>query len=155
MCALLRKNSVLDRRIKDIKGELSEVDSKLRKLAKIARRAEQLGQTGSYTPPDQIYVEPEPVEVPQPESRPSEPAFKQPSVTTYPEQRVPAETAGRKPVTDRDQITRDGRFATYLMSRDFHQVRPLRYERHVQRNKAIAMVVFVLLLLWWMLKIFF
>jgi len=155
MSLFLRKSSVLDQRIKDIRKELSDVDGRLKRLAKAARRAEQMGQTEPYVPADQEYIEQEPAEAPQQEVRPPEPEVRQPIVTTYPEQRAQVETAGRKLVADRDQITRDGRFATYLMSRDFHQVRPLRYERHVQRNKAIAMVIAVLLIFWWMIMTFF
>ena len=65
----------------------------------------------------------------------------------YSQPRVQPDAAPRKSLGDKDQITRDGRFATYLMSRDFHNVRPLRHERYIQRNKAIVMVVVAVIVL--------
>jgi len=43
---------------------------------------------------------------------------------------------------------RDSRFARYFAN-SFERVRPLRQERRIQRNKAILMVAFVLVLLVW------
>jgi len=52
-----------------------------------------------------------------------------------------------KPRTKGHHI-RDERFTDYLAS-SFQTVRPLRRERRIQRNKAIVMVIFVLLALFW------
>ena len=48
----------------------------------------------------------------------------------------------------------DGRFANYL-STSFQPARPLRHERRIQRNKAIVMAVFVLLVLYLLVSRFF
>ena len=47
-----------------------------------------------------------------------------------------------------------GRFADYF-STSFQPVMPLRHERKIQRNKAIVMSVFVLVVLFWIVYRFF
>ena len=42
----------------------------------------------------------------------------------------------------------EGRLADYLVSR-FHPPRPVRYERRIRRNRAVVIVVFILLVLSW------
>ena len=60
--------------------------------------------------------------------------------------------AGRRAAA---QSTRcDARLADYL-STSFRSTRPLRRERRVQRNKAIVMSVFVLVILFWVVCHFF
>jgi hypothetical protein len=48
----------------------------------------------------------------------------------------------------------DDRFALYL-SGSLQSARPLKHERRIQRNKAILMLLVVLLLLFWVLYRFF
>lgn len=50
-----------------------------------------------------------------------------------------------------------GRFADYLSAsfQPMQPVRPLRQERNLQRNKAVVMSVFVLLVLFWIVNRFF
>ena len=158
MCALLRKDSALARRIKSIEKEISVINRDVKSLSKVVKRAEgQISQSISQQDsrmdeaPERVAVREE-IRAPAPV-----PVVKPPA--PEPEPSVPLEPAGKKPDSryagNRDTITRDGRFATYLMSRDFHDVRPLRHEKHVQRNKAVFMVViFVIVLLWMVLRFF-
>jgi hypothetical protein len=147
MCARPRKNSALSRRIKDLEKELSAVSGDIKVLSKVVKQAEHAG-VSPVLPASAVHknVEPErPIPV-QPETRIPTSVLKQPSME-YSQPRASMDSASKRPVTDRDQITRDGRFATYLMSRDFHNVRPLRHERYIQRNKAIFMVVIAIIIL--------
>jgi len=53
-------------------------------------------------------------------------------------------------------VSRDTRFVSYLMSRDFDSPpRPLRHERRIQRNKAVVMSIFALVVLLWVVFRFF
>lgn len=51
-------------------------------------------------------------------------------------------------VRERSRRIEDDRFARYFAN-SFERVRPLRHERRIQRNKAILMSTFVILLLVW------
>lgn len=176
MCALMRKDSALSRRIKSLEKELSVVNGEIKTLAKVVRHAEHAGVSPALPQAAvQREVEPqyEPVPVPQDVRQkaqvypstsmaPAGQSVRSPAVNDYSQQsraqaeaRALAEQAAKKQVSDRDAITRDGRFATYLMSRDFHDVRPLRHEKHIQRNKAVIMSVIAVFLFLWMIYKFF
>ena len=148
MCALRPKNSALTRRIRDLEKKLDAVNDDIKGFSKVVRKAEHAGVAPVFsTQPVQKNVEPDHVVPVQQETRMSASVLAKPSVE-YSQPRVQSsEPAVKKPFTDKDNITRDDRFATYLMSRDFHNVRPLRHERFVQRNKAIVMVVIAVIIL--------
>ena len=55
----------------------------------------------------------------------------------------------KKPRSRQAQL-HDERFVGYLAN-SFDSMRPLRHERRIQRNKAIVMAIFVLLLLFWLI----
>lgn len=148
MCSMRRKDSALSRRIQDLEKELESVGGEIKTLSRVVRKAERAGSS-------QLVAVPVPVEK-QKEPEHSAPvrqeAHMQISVLSkqpveYSQPRVQPDPAARKSFGDKEQITRDGRFATYLMSRDFHNVRPLRHERYIQRNKAIVMVIIAVIAL--------
>jgi hypothetical protein len=125
-----KKSSSLDKRIKQVKKELSAVDSNIKALSKsVDRRKGHTTvrgdkQTGSTTPAAGARAGKKTAE------------------------------AHVKEVRYQPQRIYDQRFADYLAS-SFQTVRPLRHERRVQRNKAIVMVLFVLLALFWVVYRFF
>lgn len=47
------------------------------------------------------------------------------------------------------------RFANYFSSGSFGKTRPLGYEKRLQRNKAIFMVIFVVIVAYVMYRVFF
>jgi hypothetical protein len=153
MCALLRKNSALNRRIKELEKEIASLNGDIKVLSKVAKSGARVvgvpvpAVVAQQREVAQQEVQPE-YHAPahQPETRMPASVLKQPSIE-YTQPRSQLDQTSRKAQADRDQITRDGRFATYLMSRDFHDVRPLRHERHIQRNKAIFMVVVMVVIL--------
>ncbi|MDD4871411.1 MAG: hypothetical protein PHR77_12705 [Kiritimatiellae bacterium] len=148
MCARARNNSALTRRIKELEKELSTVNGDIKVLSKVVKQAEHAGvSTVLPVPAVHRTVEPEQQVPVRQEPRIPVSVLKQPSVE-YSQPRMSMESAARKSVVaERDQMPRDGRLATYLMSRDFHNVRPLRHERHIQRNKAIFMIVIAVIIL--------
>lgn len=151
MCAVRQNKSALARRIRDLAKELDAVNAEIKGLSKVVRKAEHAG-VSAVLPPAAApkNAEPEKAINVQQESRMPVSVLAKQSIE-YSQPRSQADNSAKRSVTDKDQITRDGRFATYLMSRDFHNVRPLRHERHIQRNKAIVMVVIVVFFLLYLL----
>lgn len=62
---------------------------------------------------------------------------------------------GRGAAAQRPPAKGDERFASYFASGSFGRTRPLGHERRVQRNKAIFMVVFVVIVAYVMYRILF
>lgn len=149
MCAIRRKDSALSRRIKDLEKELESVGGEIKTLSRVVRKAERAGPVQQVSVPGpvqkELAQEQAAVQVRQESRMQMSVLSKQP--VEYSQPRVQGDSVARKPLGDKDQITRDGRFATYLMSRDFHNVRPLRHEKYIQRNKAIVMVVVAVVIL--------
>ena len=67
---------------------------------------------------------------------------------------TPRQEREEQVVRERAKRIRDDRFASYFAG-SFEGMRPLRHERRIQRNKAILMIVFVLLVLFWVAYRFF
>jgi hypothetical protein len=56
-------------------------------------------------------------------------------------------------IKERAEKVRDERFSDYLAS-SFEAGGPLRYERRIQRNKAVVLAIIVLIVLAWLLSRF-
>jgi len=168
MTPLFKKRPVLDERLKRIEKELSLVDSDIQALSKTVTKAD--GPTGfvrlrSATRQRDSDAAPgreRKGSLPSPEAGTSDMESDGSAAETVgdgpspgarelgeaPNSEIQAETRRRE--SARQSSIRDERFSDYLAS-SFQQVGPLRHERRIQRNKAILMVVLVLLVLFWVL----
>ena len=134
MCARFREKTALDRRLKEVRRELDELHGDLRAVArgKPPRRAADEGYQLPPTPPA--------AEAREPAWRKVARSFLPQREESQPEL-FPSESTLRP---------RDERFVDYLSSR-FSSEPALRHERQIQRNKAIAMTVLVVLMLLWLI----
>lgn len=138
MAALFKKRSVLTKKRKQIEKELSSVSSDIRSLSKSVggkpgKKKKEHGPAGG-TVPQHTGI-----------GRDDEGLFAE-SLAQSGYDDVPGPP--RKSKTRQTQL-HDERFVGYLAN-SFDSMRPLRHERQIQRNKAIVMAVFVLLLLFWL-----
>lgn len=62
---------------------------------------------------------------------------------------------GESPEAKLPRVMPDRRFASYFVTGSLQSVRPLRTERRIQRNKAIIMVIFAVILLYGVLSVLF
>lgn len=122
---LFKKESSLDKRLKHIEKELSSINGNMRTLSESARGV-------------------------------SAKVARNPGAG-----RVARDTDGKedrhatkKRVAVASSGVRGERFAEYLAS-GFEAARPLRRERRIQRNKAVMMIISVLLMLFWVVCRFF
>ena len=119
--------SPLDKRIRELEKELSQVDGKVRSLAKVVDRSRSGG----------------PLKLP---------TLVDPSVDDRPPPRA-AESGGiiKEPM----RRPRDERFSDYLSSSLGGPVAPLRHERSQQRNKAMLVIAVLVVVLFWIVHRFF
>jgi hypothetical protein len=124
-----RKKSAVDRRLQKVERELTLVNRDLRVLSKTVRKSSK------------------PTDFPALRSLRNEadasPAVSAPAGAPAAETDVSAEPDRRRAGGRRIP---DERFSDYLAS-SMQGTRPLRHERRIQRNKAILMIVFVLVVL--------
>jgi len=66
-----------------------------------------------------------------------------------------SEAVERLSSQERAKLERNPRFANYFVSGSVDGIRPLRHERRIQRNKAITMIIVVLLVLLGVLYLIF
>lgn len=161
-----RRKSALSKRLEAIDRELQTLDSDLRYLSKVAEEPEaeiDLSRLKSVRKeePDT----PVPVSVPPPR-----PVVERPSPVVQPVPQEPEETgpsavdrasaqdAARNFAQTSESTAKDpseeetsddyrNRFADYLASNfEAHAIRPLRHERRVQRNKAVLVVIFLIVI---------
>jgi len=125
-----KQKSKLEKKLKKVRKQLSSVDNNLRSLS---RTVEDPG-----TPAAEGAVAPD-REGPRPN-------------VTVDGGRLnrPGQNAPRHLPRGRSQ-EHDTRFISYLASGGLESARPLRREKHTQRNKAVVMSVFALLVLVWVL----
>ena len=121
MSPFFDKQSDLDKRIRKIRKELSSIDSNLKSLSR---------------------KPPAPISGDRPAGEPGRPAAGPRGAFEAQGFQGSGDEIRAKPGVN----TRDERFAEYLAN-SFQTVRPLRRERRLQRNKAIVISVFVLILL--------
>lgn len=136
---IFKRDSALENRLKKIREELSLINKDIRSLSDVAKNPEKVAHL-----PRLKSVEPRKT----PESKADPEAPPRSAVhTTEPPSLAPKEAD--KQATQK-AVLRDEKFRDYLSS-SFESIKPLRQERRVQRNKAIIMMVFVLILLFWIL----
>jgi hypothetical protein len=134
----LAKRSILNERIKRVRKDLSDLDRQIRSIEKT------VGEGG--LPP----VLPKP-RAPEPERYDSVPERRWPPISAPVPGVKPAAAAGGDVAEEQIRRMReDKRFANYLAS-SFQTMHPLRNERRLQRNKALVMVAFVILILFLLL----
>ena len=121
-----KKKSVLKKKLKKVEKELSAVSSDIRSLSKGKRRRGSVGQPSPFGLP------------------PSPSGLRRTSRRT-------SRRAGTGAEKQEGSAIHDERFADYF-SGSFEAVRPLKHERKLQRNKALVMVIFVVVVLLWVLS---
>jgi len=158
-----KKSSALDKRIQKIQEQMDNVDHDLRILSKFVEKPSRpmnlsklksvavspaaepvpavMTRIASPLPARRAAPVSRPVSSPPPLSRGPAPAT---APVAVPDPKLDAR-GGYRPANAYDE-----RFADYLAS-SFQGARPLRQERRIQRNKAIAMIVVVVFLLFWAL----
>ena len=167
-----KKESALERRLNQVKKDLALVNGDVKAMSKAVREADgvlvrpKLRSVPSREEPAASKPPAPAVAIPRQEPRP-------PSDELFPElgsgakaksssfsappaaAQEPMSGAGEFAGVERSKMEKNKRFANYFVSGGMDGIRPLRQERTVQRNKAIAMVVFVVLVLIWVLYLIF
>lgn len=162
MAFFLRKETAWDRRLKAVDKELAKVQARLKAAARggaaprsavVPRTARPPSQGPAARPMPPASAEPEGAAGPSsPTSSPPETLFPHlpknrtaVSGKTEPDLFTPAASAesGEEPANRH-------RFASYFMAGHFQDLRPIRHERRIQRNKAIVSVIVTLLVLAWL-----
>ncbi|MFC1462458.1 hypothetical protein ACFLQU_02525 [Verrucomicrobiota bacterium] len=139
MSSLFKKRSVLAKKRKQIEKELSSLNSDIRSLSKsvdgkpVKARKERRPPPGSVPTQTNIGMDDD--------------GLLGESLSPSGYDDVPGTPRKSK---NRQAQLHDERFVGYLAN-SFDSMRPLRHERRIQRNKAVVMAVFVLLLLFWLL----
>lgn len=150
-----KKQSAIDRRLQELQREMSQVGSEIKNLSHSAKpRSGSAGveaaprRFSGFEPEETVFVPapdktaPEPVgegqALPAGEVSPPGKAFPDAAASgglPLFEQRAPLSTTGRE------------KFANYFMAGHFSNLRPMRQEKRIVRNKAIVMIVLAVLAL--------
>jgi len=147
-----KKNNVIDRRIKELRKEMERVRGEM-------KAASRPGAVQSSLPVPHVSAVSEPVfGVKPPLGRTENDLFAHAARQT---EAGKAETTGRpfagdsgypslfdQPDTNPQTVRK--KFANYFMAGHFQNLRPLRQESRIVRNKAIVMVILVLALILWL-----
>lgn len=163
--------SPLARRLRELAEEEKALQQQMKALARQARRLEDELPSGRAAPPPgpRVRGSAAPVESSAPPTPPRS------DVVTAPEmdilmgdapaalpRGVPAAArpvspgyAATMPAARKPAAPPPERFANYFSSGSFGKARPLGYEKKLQRNKAIFMVIFVVLVSYVLYRIFF
>ena len=151
------RDTLLTRRLKEVERELDSVRRDMKVHSRTLRRAD---------------VRPMPSGLRTPKPRVEAPPSAPPPSPSAGKERPEAGSAAGLPAAERDsgadaervvggsdrgypRPDTDRRFANYFVSGNMDSVRPLRQETRIWRNKAIAMIVVVLLVLVWVLWLIF
>lgn len=159
-----KKTSAIDRRLQELRREMSKVDTEIKSLSRY-------GKTGSGVPGPRADKAQFP-EAPAGDSAPAAPSFeatksqasgmddlfaadqKSGQTSSVFTEGAPADSGSDLPLFEqRSPLSMTGRekFANYFMAGHFSNLRPLRQEKRIIRNKAIVMIVLVVLALIWLL----
>lgn len=161
MAFFSRKESALDRRLKALDKELAKVQGSLKAAARStharaapaaesgeSKSAHDAAKINSSAMSDQADAKPK-TEAPTdtffshlPKSRSAQ------NNQTQAEPDLFNQSAGNEDAAEHSERRR---FASYFMAGHFHDLRPIRHEKRVQRNKAIVSVIVTLLVLAWLL----
>ena len=126
-----KKSSILEKRIKKIRRELSSVNSNIRSLSK---------QQAAPSDDENLYE----AEVPAPAPRRVQKREAAASAQKPEGEKVGPQEEVR--LEDLRNKIHDERFVDYLSS-SFEGVRPLRYERRIQRNRTIIKFIVVVIVI--------
>lgn len=152
-----KKDSAIDRRLQELQREMTKVGGEIKSLAQREKGKDRL----SGPPPGAprfAAAETKPAEAAAPaapaagteSALPAAPAGGDISRAAAP----PLESESNLPLFDRrPPLSPDRRekFANYFMAGHFSNLRPLRQEKRIIRNKAIVMIVLVALALIWLI----
>ena len=158
-----RKESALDRRMKALDKELAKIQGNIKAVA----RGASSGKAASMPPPVAAHKMPESAHADaaqdQAESSVAAPSQPEQQNTFFAHLPGPGAASGVSTQGEPDLFTPAGakqaddelsnrhRFANYFMAGHFHDLRPVRHEQRVQRNKTIVNVIVTLLVLIWLL----
>ena len=127
-----KKSSAIDRRLEDLRREMSRLDREMKTANRAGARPPPPAPVAPRAPAEDLFSpvnktpDTAPAVAPAPAAEPHFRAGK------------PSARFGRE------------RFANYFMAGHFQDMRPSRQEMRVLRNKAILMLVLVLLLVFWL-----
>ncbi len=124
-----RKQSVIDRRLRELRREMEQVRTELRSAGRSAPAGAPPGPAPAAPPGDPLQDLDLFGRAP---GRPAPPA---------------AGAASRVDPVDSEPHAVRRKFASYFMAGHFQNLRPTRHDSRVLRNKAIVMIALVLLLL--------
>lgn len=132
-----KKSSAIDRRLDDLRREMSRLDREMRTANRAGARPPPATPVAPRAPAEDLFSQVNKT----PGAPPAAPA---PAVSPAP--------AAEPPFRAGKPSARFGRerFANYFMAGHFQDMRPSRQEMRVLRNKAILMLVLVLLLVFWL-----
>lgn len=162
--------SSLERRLKELEKEAKLVQGDIRSLSRALKKPDEISAIPRLKSVQQEYVKPparrDPIlaerriQEPEPEeageSQEGEDLFswtprnapRQDSLTPAPEPDI----QGPRP---RQAVSGDKRFANYFSSGTFITPRPLRTEKNVQRNRAVGMIILLILVSLWVFSLWF
>ena len=164
--------SSLERRLKDLEKEARLVQGDIKSLSRALRKPEEISAIPrlksihpEYVKPpsrrDPILAEPpretsEPEEEEAGEPQGGEDLFSwAPRNTGRPEVPDPGQQIDIQGPRPRQAVSGDKRFANYFTSGTFITPRPLRTEKNVQRNRAIGMIILLVLVGLWVFSLWF
>lgn len=148
-----KKTSTIDRRLEELQREMARLGTEIKSAARYAKAGGESSPSAEAAKPRPVppAAESEPMDaVSVPEGQASAPDADKPVA-------VPAlpggESAGDLPLFEQRApltMTSRERFANYFMAGHFSNLRPLRQEKRIIRNKAIIWSVLVVLALVWL-----
>ncbi len=162
-----KKTSAIDRRLEELRREMARVGTELKSVSRYAKETGKAsasvagaGQDTMRTPPAPAAAREQPAPVFAPENQVGLPGAEN-EVSSAPGMDKSVSdaalssgvNAGDLPLFEqRSPLSMTGRekFANYFMAGHFSNLRPLRQEKRIIRNKAIVWIVLVVLALVWL-----
>lgn len=145
MSALFKKPTALERRKKQVDRELGLLHDDIRTLKKCVEKPGRLSEVRLKSAERQSGAKERQARSEPVQARISTPVAAEPRAATAPR----PESLRRTPATGGDWSRfRSERLTEYLAG-SAQTMQPLRHERHIQRNKAILMLVIVAVVLFW------
>ncbi len=156
MDGIFRKYSEVGKRIKDIEKNMSQIDAEIRSLSRqLSREHKKSSESKGGNRPGAVGGESSHAVSMAPGDAGS---TRRESAT---DRGAGNSGAGggrggianfRNPADKQGKPAGDKRLITYLASKDFQSVRPLKHQRRIQRNRAIVMLLIVGALLMWLIS---
>ena len=151
MTFLFKKTSVLDKRLKRLQRELSSVDNDIRSLSRSVGKVGDIRSLSGNAPKVPGTTESATRSVDPALNREGSHILGQKEAYTRGD--VPHGKETHLPKAGGSKVL-DERFADYLTD-SFQSARPLRHQRGIARNRAIVMMIVVLVALFWVISRFF